>query len=309
MESDGQSSSPTYHSISALTERWLARGRHETVDGLSLFVVEAGPERGPPILLLHGFPSWSVDYHRVLDRLATRHRVIVHDHPGFGFSSKPAEYSYSLLEQAQFALRLWHKLGVRRGHLVAHDYGTSIATELLALRERDLLPMHLTGITLSNGSVYLDLAKLRLSQRLVRSRWLGPAFGRLLYRGYFLRVMRRLWADPGAASAEDLAAIWDGVVHADGRRRAHQLAGYLDERQRFAERWHGAVRRLDLPLHVLWGRQDPVASPAIAKRLVAQAPDAKLTWLDDVGHYPMLEAPQRWAEAVLETVEKPGLFA
>lgn len=62
MESERRPSSGTHHSISALTENWLARGRHETVDGLSLFVVEAGPERAPPILVLHGFPSWSVDY-------------------------------------------------------------------------------------------------------------------------------------------------------------------------------------------------------------------------------------------------------
>lgn len=296
-----------FQTVSDLTESWLARGRHETVYGRSLFVVEAGRKGASAILVLHGFPSWSVDFHRVVERLAANHHVVVHDHLGFGFSAKPVEYSYSLLEQAQYAIALWRRLGIRRGHLLAHDYGTSVATELLALRERDLLPIDLTGVTLTNGSVYLDLARLRLSQRIARSPWLGPAFGRLLYRGYFLRVMRRLWGDPAAAADEDLGAIWDGVSHADGRRRAHQLVGYLDERRRFAERWHGAVRRLDLPLHAVWGRRDPVARPAIAERLVEEAPRAEVTWLDDVGHYPMLEAPERWADAVLAGLPRSGL--
>jgi pimeloyl-ACP methyl ester carboxylesterase len=87
--------------------------------------------------------------------------------------------------------------------------------------------------------------------------------------------------------------------HAGGRERLPALAGYMNERTRFRDRWIGALERLDVPAHILWGRRDPVARPAIAEQLVREIPKTKLTWLDDLGHYPMLEAPSRWSEAAL----------
>ena len=112
---------------------WHLRGDRARVFGQEVFFVDSGGT-GPVLLLLHGFPTCSFDFHRVFDQLAESFRVIAHDHLGFGFSSKPREYSYSLLEQSELAIELWRALGVERAHLVAHDYGTSVATELLARR-------------------------------------------------------------------------------------------------------------------------------------------------------------------------------
>lgn len=77
------------------------------------------------------------------------------------------------MDHAEVALGVWRELGISRGHLLAHDYGTSVATELLARRERRLSPVGLDSVALCNGSVHLRLAKLRLSQRLLRSRLTG----------------------------------------------------------------------------------------------------------------------------------------
>ena len=65
-----------------------------------------------------------------------------------------------------------------------------------------------------------------------------------------------------------------------------------------------AHERLDLPVQVLWGDRDPVAVPAIAERLASGIPHATLEWLPGVGHYPMLEAPARWAGAVLAATRR-----
>jgi pimeloyl-ACP methyl ester carboxylesterase len=280
-----------------LLESWSRRGRRTEVFGRRVFHLEVG--EGEPLLVLHGFPSFSLDFHRVLEPLAAHHRVVVHDHLGFGLSDKPRGYSYSLLEQAETAVGLWRSLGVRSGHLLAHDYGTSVATELLARRERGLLPIELRSVTLSNGSVHLELASLRPAQRLLRSRLVGPLFARLVNGWYFRRAMRKLWGDPSRAGEADLDALWQGVHRDDGRLRTPQISSYLDERIRFRHRWIGALTRLDLPTHVLWGDRDPVAVAAIAEQLAAEVPGAELTWLEGVGHYPMLEAPERFAEAVL----------
>jgi pimeloyl-ACP methyl ester carboxylesterase len=273
--------------------------RHR-IFGRDVFAVSEGDEGcAAPILILHGFPSSSRDFLPPLPRLAAKHRVVVHDHLGFGYSDKPEDYSYSLLEQAEVAIALWRSLGITRGHLVAHDYGTSVATELLARRERGLCPIEFASVTLSNGSVHIDLAHLLPSQQVLRRRYLGPIFARLASRRVFMAQMRRILGDPRSVADEELLAMWEGVARDRGRERLPALAGYMDERTRFRARWIDPLTRLDLPCHVLWGRKDPIAVPAIAEQLAREIPGAKLTWLDDLGHYPMLEAPNRWADALL----------
>lgn len=278
---------------------WHLRGDRAQVFGREVFFVDSGGT-GPVLVLLHGFPTCSFDFHRVFDRLAESFRVVAHDHLGFGFSAKPREYSYSLLEQAEVAIELWRALGIGRAHLVAHDYGTSVATELLARRERGSLPIQLASVTLSNGSIHLELAKLLLTQRILRHRIAGPWLARAVGRRFFERRLRALWGDPSKIDASDLEALWLALETGDGRGVLPKISRYLDERVRFRERWVGALEHLDIPAHILWGRRDPIAVPAIAEALAGEISNARLTWLDEVGHFPMLEAPDEWAAAILD---------
>lgn len=276
---------------------WHRRGGTVRIFGHEVFVVDSGGAR-PALLLLHGFPTCSFDFHRVFDRLADSYRVIAHDHLGFGFSAKPRDYSYSLLEQAEVAIELWRTLGVDRAHLVAHDYGTSVATELVARRERGSLPVELASVTLSNGSIHLELAKLRLTQRILRQPIAGPWLARVVGRRFFKRRLRQLWGDPSKADDNDLESLWQTLEQCRGRIVLPKISRYLDERVQFRERWVGALGRLDLPTLVLWGRHDPVAVPAIAETLAAEIPTAELTWLSEAGHFPMLEDPALWGKAI-----------
>ena len=75
--------------LSADGTSWRRRGERRSIFGHELFFVDEGPSVGPPLLVLHGFPSSSLDFHRAFPWLVERHRVVIHDHPGFGFSDKP----------------------------------------------------------------------------------------------------------------------------------------------------------------------------------------------------------------------------
>jgi pimeloyl-ACP methyl ester carboxylesterase len=283
---------------------WMSRGRMMRVFGRDVFVVVEGPDDAEPILLLHGFPSSSYDFHLALPVLAASRRVVVHDHLGFGLSEKPREYSYSLVEQAEVAIGVWRSLGIERGHIVAHDYGTSVATEILARRARGLCPVDAASVTLSNGSVHIDLASLTSSQKILRRPVLGRIFATLSNPVVFRAQIRRILGDARAVSDEELDMMWAGVARSEGRLRMPQLASYMEERKRFEHRWIGALTALDVPAHVLWGKRDPVAVPEIATLLAGEIPGARLTWLEELGHYPMLEAPARWAEAVSAFVDE-----
>lgn len=283
---------------------WQALGRLSTLAGLEVFHLDTGPaDARRAVLLLHGFPSSGLDWRQTLPALAGR-RTIVPDLPGFGLSQKPADYGYSLFEQAEVVELLLRELGLAEVDLVAHDMGTSVACELCARRERGLLGVVLRSLLLMNGSVHIELARLTPSQRLLRSP-LGHAFTRLASERVFRAQLRRILGQPVAE--EELAAMWALIRHRDGHRRLPQTIAYVGERRRFARRWIGALTRLDIPVRVLWGPEDPVAVKAIAERLAAEIPGARLEWLPGLGHYPQLEDPTRTGAAIRSFLDSlPG---
>lgn len=289
-------------------ETWRAAGRVERVFGHDVFTVDRPPDTAsdaPALVYLHGYPTSCHDLAPALPALGAKRRVVAHDHPGFGLSAKPVDYSYSLLEQAEVALGLWRALGVTRAHLVAHDYGTSVATEILARRERGGLDIELVGVSLCNGSMHVELADLRVIQVLLRSP-LGPAVARLASRRVFARNMRRIVHRPEVFDEAEIDAMWALLTADDGKARMPQITQYLVERRRFWHRWIGALTRLDIPCHVLWGDRDPVAVPAIAEAVAGECPTAELQWLEGLGHYPMVEDPGRWSAALLGFVDRSG---
>jgi len=286
---------------------WETRGDRTVLAGLDVFFVDTGPaDTGEATLVLHGFPTSSHDWHRVLPLLVSppgRRRVVLPDLPGFGLSDKPERYSYSLFEQTDLVQMLLRERGVRSAHVVAHDMGTSVACELMARRERGLLTFDARSLLLMNGSVHIELSRLTPSQRLLRTR-VGALFARVGSERIFRVQMGRILGRP--LSDADYEAMWAQLLYRDGKLRMPAIIDYLDERWRFWDRWIGALERLhDLPTHVLWGPLDTVAVPAIAEQLAAEIPDTRLERLEGLGHYPMLEdavatatAVRRWLESV-----------
>lgn len=284
---------------------WRQRGEMRRVGEHQVFCVDTGGTK-PPLLILHGYPTSSYDYWRALPILAERYRVIVHDHLGFGFSDKPLDYSYSLIDQADHAIMLWQDAGITEADLIAHDYGTSVATELLARRRVGSEPIKLRSLTLSNGSMHIELAKLRVVQRLLKSKSLGDFFSRLSSPWLFHRNIRKIFADPSFLSDEELEAMWTQLVGGNGRAVLPAVTRYIDERYKLWYRWIGALRHTDLPVHIVWARQDPVAIEKMAHVLHEEISNSDLQLLDGVGHFPMIEASERWCAAVLGALCKPN---
>jgi pimeloyl-ACP methyl ester carboxylesterase len=272
-------------------EDWRARGRSVTTPDGKLFAVDLGPKDDrAPILVLHGFPTSSWDFSEAALALSARRRVALLDFFGFGFSDKPPELGYGIFEQADAAIAVVRELGITRAHLWAHDMGTSVATELLARRERRLLPFDVASLVLMNGSIHVELAHLTFGQQLLRSP-LGPVFAKLNTKVTFVRQLRRVFARP--PSDAELEAMWDLAAREDGLGRFPQVIGYIEERSRFRRRWIGALERFDRPALVAWGRKDPVAVLAIAEQLVREIPGCDMTLWNELGHYPQVEDPAR----------------
>jgi pimeloyl-ACP methyl ester carboxylesterase len=275
---------------------WRDGGRWLTTGTGWVFVRSADGD-GPTILLLHGYPSSSFDYRNVVPHLAGRAWLTL-DFLGFGLSDKPRPHRYSLFEQADIVQAVVASEASGPVVLVAHDMGTSVTTELLARDIQGLLTFDLQRVVLSNGSVILRRASLRPMQKVLRSP-LGPLVARLSSKHMFSREFGRLFSENHPLTAEEADAQWALMTNNDGHRIAHLLISYLDERERYADRWHGAVRDWPKPLSFLWALDDPVATTNVLDGLRELRPAADVVELPGVGHYPQVEVPAVFTRAAL----------
>ena len=286
---------------------WKSKGEFITVNDRKLFVIDTSSffsteDQVPSktMVVLHGYPTSSYDYYKVLPKLSKHYRVIIHDHLGFGFSDKPLDYSYSLLDQADLALQLWQLLGVKKVHLLAHDYGTSVATEIIARNNNHELTIEIENLTLCNGSMHIELSKLRTIQKLLKNKWLGKYVAKLTTYAIFSKNLRNVYFDKTKVSNNELKDMWMQLEYNEGRKVIHKLSQYINERYTYWNRWIGALKETNLQTNIVWAKNDLVAVPAIARLIATEISNNKLFWIENTGHFPMLENPDEWLNCILK---------
>tara|TARA_B110000240_G_C13476829_1_gene443496 strand:+ start:50 stop:922 length:873 start_codon:yes stop_codon:yes gene_type:complete len=287
-------------------EEWKNKGEFVTVFGRTLFVIDTSVNsevtklKKETLVLLHGYPTSSYDYYKVLPQLSEKYRVIIHDHLGYGFSDKPLDYSYSLIEQADVALQLWKQLGLEEVTLLAHDYGTSVCTEILARHNKQQIDLQINNLVLCNGSVHIELSQLRTIQKLLKNKYTGKWVAKLTNYSIFSKNLRNVYFDKTQATEQEMVAIWKQLENNNGRAVIHFLSSYMVERYTFWHRWIGALKETTIPTKIIWAKNDPVAVSAIAELLATEIPNNKLDWIENCGHFPMLESPDKWTALVLK---------
>ncbi len=275
---------------------WRAEGEDDSFRGHAVHV-RSRTGSGPVLVLLHGFPSSSYDFRRLLPLIGANATLTL-DFIGFGLSDKPRGYGYSLFKQADLVEEMVaRRFTGREVFLVAHDMGTSVATELIARDIDGSGTLRLAGAVLFNGSIVLDRATLTPSQRLLRSR-VGPLAARLSNARVFRQQFGSVFSAAHPLTEEEAADQWELICHGGGRTLGHELIAYLEERITHADRWHGAIRDWPRNLSLIWGLQDPVATTDVLAALRELRPGIRVAELPDLGHYPQLEDPERVAEAI-----------
>lgn len=290
-------------------EEWRRRGAAEPVGGHQIHVFGRGGA-GPLLLLLHGFPSSSYDWRLLLDELPGR-AVLAYDCLGFGLSDKPRDHTYTLGGQADIAEALVtrHAAGLVTDYAgkpqvfaVGHNMGTSVATELMARDLEGELGFELAGVFLFNGSMIQGAASPTIAQKLLRGP-LGPLMARLSSERFFRQQFGSIFSEAHPLSPEEADDQWSLIAHNGGRTLGHRLISYMDERERRAERWYGALSDWPGELSLAWGLHDPVATTKVLAGVRELRPGAPLTELPDLGHYPQIEDPTRVAAALAGAID------
>jgi pimeloyl-ACP methyl ester carboxylesterase len=268
-------------------EQWQQAGKWFSYGGHAIFSRMAG--QGDALVLLHGFPTASWDWNRLWPMLLQHHQVLTLDMLGFGFSDKPPLYDYSIEDQADLFEGWITGLGLKSVSLFAHDYGCSVAQELLAREQEGVLPFHIQQVGFLNGALFPEVHRPLLIQKLLSSP-LGGLLSLGLGRRTFERNFTRLFSPDNPPSAEDLDDFWHLLTYNNGRGVVHRLIHFMEERRCHRNRWVGALQNATQPIRLISGVADPVSGVAMARRFRELIPDPDIVSLGSVGHYPHFES-------------------
>ena len=260
--------------------------KRTSVSGGELAYADLG--EGPPVLLLHGFPTSSFLWRREAWLLAQRMRVIVPDLLGYGRSQKPSGADLSERAQAGYARELLAHLSIEQLAVVGHDLGGAIA-QMLAL---DSGP-EVQALVLLDSACFdaWPIEGVKMLQQ-ARPDEETPEFVESLIRLSFdlgvahqERVdaeMLRTYAEPWVA---DPAAFF---------RAARAITGIgLAGRE-------GELEALDIPVFVIWGEEDPFLAAALGERLGEAIPGSTVALLPGCAHFVTEDAPQTIGPLIYE---------
>ena len=285
---------------------WEARGRYHDVGGHRVFAVDAGPrsdERFEPLLVVHGYPTSSFDFAHLLDHLAEHRRVVLVDLLGYGLSAKP-DTGYTMAGQADVVAGVAEALGLEQVALLTHDMGDTVGGELLARQMEGAWPLEVTRRVLTNGSIYIAMAQLTTGQQLLLSLPDAVIDAAQAPPAETLAASLVATLSPAHASV-DMGAHAELIVHGGGNRMLARTIRYIEERRANERRFTGAIETHPSPLTIVWGPEDPIAVAAMATRLQQSRPDAALCWIEGAGHYPQIEEPARYLEALDAALASP----
>ncbi|MBX3720579.1 MAG: alpha/beta hydrolase [Turneriella sp.] len=275
---------------------WLSSGRYIDFKGRGIFVRESKPSRKETILLIHGFPTSSWDFLPIWQLLEKKYRLITFDMLGFGFSAKPQEHTYSIREQADIAELVLYATNTRKYHLLGHDYGVSVAQELLA--RQGALKKPALSVCFLNGGLYPEFHKPLLIQKLMLGP-LGPLLARLSTKGKLRSSFAAIFGER-KASEREVDIFWELICYNKGRLVIPKLLRYMTERRLYRERWVNAMEQTKIPVQLINGPLDPISGRHLAEAFALRNPKARVDSLEGVGHYPQVEAPERVAALYLD---------
>jgi pimeloyl-ACP methyl ester carboxylesterase len=264
--------------------------RHRTleVEGTSIFYREAGAEGAPAVLLLHGFPSSSFQYRRLLPALSDTYHVLAPDFPAFGFSSCPerSRYAYTFEHYAETIENFVRALGLTLYALCLHDYGAQVGFRL-ALRAPELV----TALIIQNSEAYLDgrtwiwsatEAYWRDPSKRKREALRNTLFTEKGIRGEFLEQL-----PPESAELIDPSAILLAWTHLNRPGVVEALLDlHLDYRNNVQDYslFQDYFRKHQPPTLVIWGRNDQYCTPASAMAYKRDLPNAEIHVIEG-GHW------------------------
>jgi pimeloyl-ACP methyl ester carboxylesterase len=274
----------------------MPRARRIAVDGLSSPVIEAGPQDATEaVVFVHGNPGSSTDWIALVDATGELGRAVAVDMPGFGKADKPRDFDYQVSGYADFLQGALTELGVERVHLVIHDFGGPFGLFWGLQHPQAWASVVLINIGIMPGYEWHAMAR----------RWRTPVLGELtqawIPRAGWRRAMQK--ANPKGLPAEFVDKMYDDYDHAT-RRTVLKLYRATPDPGSTAVELGAAMAELHKPALVIWGAKDPFVGVEFAERQREFFEVQDVAILQESGHWPFQDDPQRVAQTVLPFLRK-----
>ena len=261
-----------------------------TVDGVRSPYLNAGPADAPEaVVFVHGNPGPAEDWRRLVARTGVFARAVAPDLPGYGGADKPDRFDYTVEGYARHLGGVLDQLGLRRVHLVLHDFGGPWGLTWAAAH-----PDRFASVTLVNTGM-LPGYRWHYLARIWRTPVLGEAFMRMGTLPAFRLLLRH--GNPRGLLHEVIERMYRDYQDPAVQRAVLRLYRATDTA--VSEHLHQRLRSLDRPALVVWGARDPYVSVHYAQRQRETFPQAEVVVLDDSGHWPMIDHPVAVEQAVL----------
>lgn len=277
--------------------QWHGTGCHFVYKTHQIFYRTEG--EGEPLVLIHGFPTSSWDWYKIWNALVEKYRVIGFDMIGFGLSDKPRRYSYSIHDQADLFEALMTQLGIIQCHLLVHDYGNTVAQEILARWEERKIETPapesrsfpiIKSVCFLNGGLFPEMHRALFVQKLMKSQ-LGVLLTKLNNKDRLKKSFEKLYGLKGIDDVE-MDGFWETIQYQNGHRLFHKLIHYIEDRRQNRERWVGVLQQTTVPLRLINGPEDPVSGRHLADYYQQMIPNPDVVIIEGAGHYPQNEAPE-----------------
>lgn len=243
---------------------------------------------GPVIVLLHGTPSWSFEFRKVIEALKHTHRCIAPDLLGFGLSEKPEAFDHTIVAHARAFEQFLEQLKLARFSLYVHDFGGPIG-----LRFAEHHPEKIERLVISNSWMWPLDRERRFAWM---SKLMATGFGRYLYtkKNFSVNVLlRSSWVNKETLTPEVFRHYVQPFASVESRRATWTFARQLVEGTPFlVELWADRPKLASIPTLLLWGAKDPAFGARELARFKSALPHAQVKELAHVGHFPPEEAPE-----------------
>jgi pimeloyl-ACP methyl ester carboxylesterase len=241
------------------------------------------------VVFVHGNPGASSDWTPLLTKVADFSRVIAPDMPGFGEAEQRADQDYTVPSQAAHLDGIIDQLGVKRAHLVLHDFGGAWGLAWAAAHPQQVASVTLIDTGINRDSNWHGLARL----------WRTPYVGELAQMMMTRRVSRAIFRRKNPALPGNwLDEIVNHAAPLGTKRAVLQMYRALDL-EAIEGSLTGPLRDLEVPALVVWGAEDPFISVDLAQRQLQSFPDARVEIVPGTGHWPWLDSPEKVNEIVV----------
>ena len=274
--------------------QWRSSGHFLNVDGQQVFYKTEGT--GPVLLLIHGYPTASFDWAKIWPKLTTQFHCVTLDMPGFGFSDKSPK-KYLIKEQADAISEVIRHLGITSAHVLSHDYGDTVAQEMMAQQLENDLAFRIESLHLLNGGLFPETHRALPIQKLLLSP-IGGLLIRFLNKNAIRKSMHNIFGSNTPPSDQDIDDFWTLISANNGHQHMHLLLDYMKQRKQYRERWVSALQNANAPLRLTAGMADPISGAHMVARYKQLIPNADVVEIEQIGHYPQIES----AEAVVKSI-------